>query len=143
VSIFSLSLTVEESDLDELLHVNNAVYLQYAEQIARAHSDSLGLTLERMHELGGQFVVRRHDITYHLPCHLGDTLELRTHIVSQRGARAVRHVEIWRGAERIVDCETEWVWIDIHTSRPQRVPPDFNQMFGLSLAGTMSCNHEL
>jgi acyl-CoA thioester hydrolase len=133
VSVFSLSLTVEQSDLDELLHVNNAVYLQYAELIARAHSDALGLTAERMHELGGLFVVRRHDITYHLPCHLGDLLQLKTKITSQRGARAVRHVEIWRGDERIVDCETVWVWIGRDSLRPQRVPPDFSRMFGLDV----------
>jgi acyl-CoA thioester hydrolase len=129
---YEMVIAVEAEDIDELLHVNNAVYLRYAEQIARAHSDHLGLTYRRMKELGGFFVVRRHDIIYHLPCHLGDTLRLVTRIISQRGARAVRRVEMWRGVDRVADCDTEWVWIDPNTSRPQRVPIAFNKMFGLA-----------
>jgi acyl-CoA thioester hydrolase len=126
-----MTLEVNAAAIDEQNHVNNAVYLQYAEQIARAHSDALGLTSERMRELGGSFVVRRHDIVYHLPCFLGDQLSLRTRVVSQRGARACRQVEMWRGEDRVADCETEWVWIAAATSRPQRIPPACNVMFGL------------
>jgi acyl-CoA thioester hydrolase len=127
----SISITVPESDIDELGHVNNAVYLRYVEDVARAHSDSLGMTVDVFRSHGVVPLVRRHVITYHRPALAGERLVLSTRIVKAGGVRAVRHNEVRRpGGELVVHAETEWVWVDPASGRPKVPPPEVFDAYG-------------
>jgi acyl-CoA thioester hydrolase len=61
---FIQSLTVDADHLDEFGHVNNVVYLQWAESVAWAHSAALGLGMADYQRLGAGCVVRRHELDY-------------------------------------------------------------------------------
>jgi len=126
---YRVSITVSPDQIDELDHVNNAVYLQFVEIAARAHANSVGLSFEGMVAKGGVFVVRRHTITYFRPAKSGDELEIATRIGEMRGARAVRYVWILRGSDLLAEAETEWVWIDPQTRRPKAMPDSVLQAF--------------
>jgi acyl-CoA thioester hydrolase len=126
---YAIELIVHSDDIDELDHVNNAVYLQYVEQVARAHSDSLGFTVEHWFRTKGIPVVRRHTIVYHLPARDGDKLRVHTRIKSMKGVRAVRATSITRDGVPVVDVETEWVWVEPTTQRPMRIPSDVLEAF--------------
>ena len=120
-----MNITVEAADLDELDLVNNAVYLRYVETVARAHADLLGIGGEVIMAMNRAFVVRRHEIDYHLPARMSDVLTLRTRIEKFQGARAVRVVQIERNGEVLVVARTEWTFIDLETLRPVRMPKEF------------------
>jgi acyl-CoA thioester hydrolase len=124
---YELSIVVPSEDIDEMEHVNNVAYLRYAELIARAHAESVGLGFDGSRELGGLWVARRHSITYHRPAFVGETLAVRTRIRDAKGVRATREVMIFRGDELLVDVETEWVWVDSETQRPKRMPPEVGE----------------
>lgn len=126
---YRVTVDVKPEDIDELDHVNNAVYLQYVELAARAHAASVGLDFEGMIARGGVFVVRRHTITYFRPARRGDHLEIATRIGEMRGARAMRHVWILRDDDVLAEAETEWVWIDPHSRRPKAMPPEVTGAF--------------
>ncbi|MGV3618496.1 MAG: acyl-CoA thioesterase [Fimbriimonas sp.] len=126
---FAIELVVHSDDIDELDHVNNAVYLQYVEQVARAHSDSLGFTVEYFLSADAVPVVRRHEVIYHLPAHDGDNLRVHTRVKSMKGVRAVRHTTITREGVPIVDAETEWVWVEPKRMRPIRIPENVRAAF--------------
>ena len=81
---YRVPVTVQRDAIDELSHVNNAVYLQYVELAARSHAASVGLDFEGMVARGGVFVVRRHTITYFAPAREGDLLEIATKIGEMR-----------------------------------------------------------
>jgi acyl-CoA thioester hydrolase len=123
-------VTVAEGDLDELGHVNNAVYLKYVEEVARAHASREGMGLGALKDLGVVPVVHRHLITYHRPAHLGDRLAVSTEVVSMRGARAQRHSEVRLGGLLLVEATTDWVWVDPRRGRPKPVPPAVLEAFG-------------
>ena len=118
------TVNVARADIDELGHVNNAVYLRYVEDVARAHSASVGLTLACYRELEALPVVRRHLITYRAPARSGDQLEVSMAITSLGGIRATRHNEVRcvRRDALLVEVDTEWVWLDPQTFRPRRIP---------------------
>jgi acyl-CoA thioester hydrolase len=126
---FSLQVTVRPDAIDELGHVNNASYLQFVEQIARAHSESLGLTTEQFLANGGVFVVRRHEVEYFAPAHTDDRLTLRTRVEKISGPRCTRLVDIWRGERLLVHASTDWVWVDFQTRIPRRIPPGIAEAF--------------
>jgi acyl-CoA thioester hydrolase len=92
-SSFSHVITVIEADLDELGHVNNAVYLKFMEDTARAHSLHIGMGLPVMQSHGVVPVARKHVITYHRPALLNDQLEISTY-TNNKGVRAYRRYEI-------------------------------------------------
>lgn len=85
---FATHFKVRHYEMDALGHVNNAVYLHYLEQAAYEHSAAAGFSDERTRELGGIWIVRRHEIEYLRPATAGDVLQVVTWAVAFKGARA-------------------------------------------------------
>jgi acyl-CoA thioester hydrolase len=124
---------VRSYELDRNGHVNNAVYLNWAEQIAYEHVETIGFGLAWMQACQGAWVVRRHEITYRSPARYGDELDLTTRAASLKGARAFRETTITRASDGAVIAEalTEWVWVSLPEGRPTRVPADLGRFLGL------------
>jgi acyl-CoA thioester hydrolase len=120
---FTTRWRVRSYELDSNGHVNNAVYLAYAEEVAVLHAEALGFGRAWTTVQGGAWVVRKHEIVYHQPALYGDDLELTTTLVSMRGARGIRETSITRAdGTRLADITTEWVWVRASDGRPTRVP---------------------
>lgn len=123
---YSARFKVRIYELDSNGHVNNAVYLNYAEQVATEHAEVAGFGRQWSEQLGGTWVVRRSEITYRHPANFGDELEVTTRIGAVRGARGMRTTTIRRVADgrAIADVLTEWVWVRLADMRATRVPPE-------------------
>ncbi len=121
--IYEMRLHVRQYEVDILGHVNNAVYVNYLEQAAIEHVALLGFDTQRLADLGGTFVVRRHEIDYLGGAVAGDDLIITTWPDSLHGSRAVRCYEIRHATtgRQLVTARTLWVWID-KTGRPRPVP---------------------
>jgi acyl-CoA thioester hydrolase len=128
---FTARWRVRSYELDSNGHVNNSVYLAYAEEVAVLHAEALGFGREWTTQRGGAWVVRKHEIVYHQPALYGDELELTTTLVDMRGARGVRQTSISRASDgtRLADITTEWVWVRASDGRPTRVPPELITAF--------------
>ncbi|SMB90562.1 acyl-CoA thioesterase [Deinococcus hopiensis] len=129
-------VTVQATDLDDLNHVNNQVYLAWCEQVARAHALREGMGTGTLVKLGAVPVARQHIITYHRPALLGDCIRVRTALTVSVGVRSIRAYTLDRDAgessdgERLAECQTEWVWVDPVTGRPKRAPREVQEAFG-------------
>ncbi|ADI15612.1 acyl-CoA thioesterase [Truepera radiovictrix] len=134
---FAHTVSVAPADIDELGHVNNTVYLRYAEEVARAHSERQGLSLAAYQALGVVPVVRQHRITYFQSAVLGDALSVETRVQAFSGARAGRHTRIYRERDRalLAEVETDWVWVSAARGRPTRAPAAILEAFGVSAEG--------
>ena len=121
---FSLTFKVRPYELDSLGHVNNAVYLNYAEHIATEHVEALGIGKAWSEAQGGTWVVRRHEITYHQGAVFGDELVLVTRPEGFKAATGYRRTKITRGRDGVLLAEvfTEWVWLKLPEGRPARIP---------------------
>jgi acyl-CoA thioester hydrolase len=131
---FTTSWRVRTYELDSNGHVNNAVYLAYAEEVATRHAEALGFGRAWTLAQGGTWVVRRHTITYLAPATAGDCIELTTELVSMRGARGIRRTSMRILVESgpttpVAEVETEWVWLRASDRRPTRVPPEMVAAF--------------
>src|SRR5262245_58259619 len=110
---FTTQWRVRQYELDINGHVNNSVYVAYAEEVATRHAESLGFGRVWSRQHDGTWVVRKHDITYHSPASYADELELTTRVESMRGARATRRTTILQRESRtpVAEIVTEWVWV--------------------------------
>jgi acyl-CoA thioester hydrolase len=134
--VFTLKRPVGWRDIDPAQHVNNANYLAYIEdcgvEVAAAH----GWPMTRMMAEGFGIVARRFRIEYRLAAVLGDTLEIATWISDVKRATAMRHYTIKRvsNGELIARAHVLWVWVDLESNRPIRIPTGFIDEFAANLS---------
>ena len=121
--IFEATITATEAHIDELGHVNNAVWVQWIQEVAVAHWRSVA---DPAHDAAYFWVVVRHDIDYLRPALAGDRITARTWIDPQlQGARSTRHMQfIGADGKVLVRARTQWAIIDKPAGRPIRVPPE-------------------
>jgi acyl-CoA thioester hydrolase len=127
--IFTQRFPVDAADIDELGHVNNIVYLRYAQEIAIAHWRARAAP-----EMVEAFVwvVMRHEVDYRAPLTLGDEAEVRTWVdAAPRGPAWARFVEISKAdADKpAAQIKSNWCLLDAATRRVKRVPPEMAARF--------------
>jgi len=121
--VFELPIVASDADIDELAHVNNAVWVQWIQTVAVAHWAAVA---DAAHVDAYIWVVVRHEIDYLRAAFAGDRIVARTWVgEAPKGARFDRHMEFVGGDGKIcVRAKTQWAIIDKASSRPIRVPPD-------------------
>ena len=122
-NIFRSDFTAEPRHIDEMGHVNNAVWVQWIQDMATAHWDAAARPEDRE-----QFVwlVVRHEIDYRGNIDLGQSVEGTTWIEGgARGAKSLRRVDFRNAAGKvIVSAATTWAMLDRTSGRPARVRPE-------------------
>jgi acyl-CoA thioester hydrolase len=119
-------------DIDGLNHTNNAVYVQWCERIAWAHSESLGLGLADYHRLDRAMAIRRGEYDYLLPSSVGDELTLATWLVASDGKLTMeRCFQLVRDRDGITILRGRWhlVCIELSSGRPRRMPAAFCEVY--------------
>ena len=118
---FEVAFTAAPEHIDQLGHVNNAVWVQWMEQVAVAHWEAVA---DPAHRDAYFWVVVRHEIDYLRAAFEGDRIVARTWVgESPQGARSTRHVEfVGPDGRPCVRAKTEWAIIDKAAGRPIRVP---------------------
>jgi acyl-CoA thioester hydrolase len=127
--VFSQCFPVGAADIDELGHVNNTVYLRWAQDIATAHWRARA-GAEAVNTF--VWVVLRHEVDYRDSLTLGDDAEVRTWVdAAPRGPAWARFVDVYKaGAEKpAVQIKSNWCLLDAATRRVKRVPPDLAEKF--------------
>lgn len=127
---------VEWRDLDAAGHVNNANYMAYCEDAGVHVAAAFGWTMTRMIEAGFGIVARTYRLEYKQPAMMGDTLEILTYIGEFGRSSAVRHYAITRASDGalLTRAQARWVWVDLKTGRPMRIPPEFAADFAENIA---------
>ena len=118
---FELELLAKPEHIDELGHVNNAVWVQWIQDVAVAHWRTAAAP---EHDAAYFWVVVRHEIDYLRPAFDGDRIIGRTWIDPNiQGARSTRHMEfVGADGKVLVRARTQWAIIDKAAGRPIRVP---------------------
>ncbi len=134
--IFRMRRRVEWRDIDPAGHVNNANYLAYIEECNVGVAVAHGWPMARMMAASLGIVARRYRIEYRQPALLDDELEVTTYISDVKRATAVRHNTIRRVADGalLARAHALWVFIDLATGRPRRIPSDFMDAFRPNVA---------
>ncbi|MFY8195980.1 thioesterase family protein [Novosphingobium sp. B1] len=119
----TLTFTAGPEHIDELGHVNNAVWVNWIQDIATAHWSAAA---SAEHQGAYVWVVTRHEIDYRGNIVAGESVTAETFIPEPpTGARFDRRVD-FRTAEGkvIVSAKTTWAIIDRASGRILRVPKD-------------------
>ena len=125
---FTLTFTARPEHIDVMGHVNNTVWLQWVQDVATTHWESVAAA---EHVAAYVWVVTRHEIDYRGNIALGESVTARTFIPDgPRGARFDRVVEFMNAAGKvIVAAHSTWAMIDKVSGRLMRVPAEVSAPF--------------
>ena len=126
--VFRLTFEPTPADIDENHHVNNVVYLRWAQDMGIAHWREVA-PLEA--QATWVWIALRHEIDYRRELKLGETAHGRTWVSdAAEGPRFHRYIRIDAAdGAMCAQIVTTWVLIEQATGRPRRVPPWMMAMF--------------
>lgn len=133
--IFKLRRRVEWRDIDTARHVNNAVYFNYIEDCGMQVAVARGWPLTRAESEGFGVIAREHHIEYRNQALLDDELEIATWATPRSRATAARFYAITRPRDNLLMTQavTLWVWVDLQTGRPIRIPAQYLADFAVNM----------
>jgi acyl-CoA thioester hydrolase len=122
---------VQDTDIDQLGHVNNVVYLKWVQDAAVAHWRAAA-TREQQAALA--WVVIRHEIDYASAARPGDDIVAETWVGVASRRTFERHTEIRRqmDGKLLARARTLWCPIEVATGRPARVDADVRARFSVA-----------
>ena len=128
---FTRTIQASEADIDELGHVNNAVWVRWMEEMAVAHWNAVA---SPEHKAQFIWVVTRHEIDYRGNVAAGETVTAETWVEDPpKGARSDRRMRFIGPDGKVkVEAITTWALIDRATGRLMRVR---DEVAGPLLAG--------
>lgn len=140
VGVFRLTRRVDPRDLDQVGHVNNAVYLEYLEDCSARALAAYGWPEERLLARQAVPVARRHRIEYRQPALLDDELEVATWGSAVNQGSMVRHFTVTRVGDGalVARARTLSIWIDRDTASLAAIPGSFLHDLSPNTAGAPS-----
>jgi acyl-CoA thioester hydrolase len=135
--LFANTFVITADAIDELGHVSNISYIAWMQQIAIQHSAARGWPVERYLQSGYVWVVRSHLITYLRPAFAGETITLQTWVDAVRPFSSLRKYRVLRSndATLLAEAETNWVFVELKSGRPCRIPDDLRRAFATRRTG--------
>ena len=130
---YTLPIRVSPAHIDGLNHTNNSVYVTWCEQVAWAHSVSLGLDLNAYRTLNRAMAITTADYQYLRASHEGQALVAATWIVNwDKKLSMKRHFQIVRPDDGVtlLRAQVQFVCIEITTGKPRRMPLEFVEGYG-------------
>lgn len=133
----TLARQVAWEDVDPAQHVNNAKYFTYMEESGIQAAAQFGFSMNRFLEEGFGTVARETRIEYKQPAVLDDTIEITTYLSDVRSVRATRHFIMRRQSDQTLLAQgyVVWVFIDLNTGRPVRMPEEMRNQISPHIAG--------
>jgi len=130
--VYRYTFTVPAETLDQNGHVNNVHFVQWMQEVAVRHYESMG-GIPPTQEIGATWVVRSHQVVYFSPAFAGDEIEVRTWVANLRRVRSLRKYEFVRVSDGVtlVRGETDWVFVDVESGAPIAIPKSVSSVFTL------------
>ena len=116
--MFRHQVAIEPADIDQMGHVNNAVYLKWVQEAVVDYWRSVAPPDAVAAHL---WVALKHEITYLRPTFLQDCVVAEVVAERVQGARAMFTTVLRRGEDVLSEIKSSWCCIDATSMRPSRL----------------------
>ena len=127
--VYRLERRLSHADVDFLGELKVPALLGLCEQAAVEASTEAGYDAVAYMRAGRIWIIRRTRLERLVPVGGGDRIELETAVTDFRRARSLRRYVVRRDGVEIARATTDWVYCDIATGRPVRVPEAVQHAF--------------
>ena len=116
---------VEWMDLDIYDHVNNVIYVNYAEEAAAQEFAARGWSPARLTETGLGVVTKRLHMQYLSIASWGEILNVATHPLAVRDTGGSRYVSLIRSdGSPVAECIMDWELVDRKSGEARSLPDE-------------------
>ncbi|AZQ44081.1 acyl-CoA thioesterase [Nonlabens ponticola] len=125
--IYTMERTVNETEIDHLNHVNNVMYVQWANDIAMDHW--LNAATDEMKD-AYDWVMIKHCIEYKNSAKLNDEIVIKTQVGRATNVRYERFIEIYKkdGMQLLAKTTSDWCAVD-KSGKPVRISQELRDLF--------------
>ncbi len=124
--VYTAHVTVRHDEIDRFGRVHPGVYLRYLAHAAVAASAAAGFDRDWYAAAGGMWLIRRSTKEVIDPARAGEELAIATWVEDFRRVRSHRRYSVQdANGRRRLEARTDWVFVDVATGRPRRIPPEF------------------
>lgn len=127
---YRLERNLSHADVDFLGELKISALLGLLEHTAVEASAAVAFDAHRYAREGRIWIIRRTRLERFVPVGGRDHLEVETHVLDFRRARSLRHYTVRRGDTVVALATTDWVYCDLQTGRPARIPEELQRAFG-------------
>lgn len=139
---FAIDLEVLPGDVDPLGHMNNAVYVNWLDQVHLMHAFNLGITPEMIASTGRGLVVRHTNLTYLSAIRVNQIARVGTCITfcdeRLRMQRQFQMVLLDDGPT-LLRGSIEYVSVDYQRGKPARMPGEFAEALSSAAITPENC----
>ncbi len=130
--VYTAAVRVRHDDLDALGRAHPSACLRWLAQVAIDASAAVGFDGAWYDAAGARWLVRRTTFDVLRPARASETLAVRSWVEDFRRVRSRRRYEaaLVDGTPAFV-AVTDWVFVDLATGRPRRIPADLEARFGV------------
>ncbi|MBK9923870.1 MAG: thioesterase family protein [Anaerolineales bacterium] len=122
---FVMQRQVEWMDLDSYEHVNNVIYVNYAEEVAAQDLAARGWSPVKLAEAGLSVVTKRAQVQYLSIASWGETLNISTHQLAVNETGGSRYVGITRAdGSSVAECILDWELVDRKSGEARSLPDE-------------------
>ena len=127
---FSQVFRVTPEMIDENRHFNNVWSVKWIQDIAIAHSDSVGGTA-LMREMGAGWMIHVQHVEYRNQAFLDDEIRGTTWVSAYGKVASSRKCRFERVSDGkvIFESETQWVLVDLKRGRPVAITDEMRRLY--------------
>jgi YbgC/YbaW family acyl-CoA thioester hydrolase len=119
---------VDLMDLDAYDHVNNATYMDYAEEVLAQDFSSKGWSPSKFAEANLTIAIRRAHIQYSSIAEWGDMLNISTHPLDIKNTSGSCYIAMTRGdGTSVTECIVDWELIDRTSGEAHSLPDELRR----------------
>jgi acyl-CoA thioester hydrolase len=126
---YRLERRLSHADVDFLGELKIPALLGLLEQAAVEASTAVSFDADRYTRESRIWIIRRTRLERFVPVGGGDVLEVETQVIDFRRARSLRRYTVRRDATVVAVATTDWVYCDLQTGRPARIPAELQHAF--------------
>ena len=131
--VYNARVRVCHGDLDAFGRAHPSAYLRHLAQVAIDASTAVGFDAAWYESARAHWLVRRSTFAVTRPSRADTTLAVRTWVEDFRRVRSRRRYEVsGPGDVPALTAVTDWVFVDLATGRPRRVPAEMETRFGVT-----------
>jgi YbgC/YbaW family acyl-CoA thioester hydrolase len=124
---FMMQRQVESMDLDVYEHVNNVIYVNYAEEAAAQAFSAQGWSPAKLAEDNLAIAIRRVHIQYLSLAMWGETLNISTHSLETKDTGGSRYVGMAHAdGSPVAECIIDWELVDRKSGEARPLPDELH-----------------
>ena len=117
-SVYTTKRIVTSSEIDDLNHVNNVVYVKWMDEVAFEHWALLTKDNPLPEVI---WVVVRHEIDYLKQAAIGDEITINTWVGGSKSFKSERFMEFYSNGKLLAKALTIWGMLNAKNYKPVRI----------------------